>query len=315
MADYGRIKEGLLKSGLPLESMIAEDIDSLSAKLPHPLINMGEHSFGRRDAALPGSVDFLVTYDLDIENCDFLQIAFLIESKYRTRGTRWYFIPSPLKDSGMEFFVENFVSKGKCSRKTFPMRVPPLNDTTIPISGKGTEIYSNGEVNQKSISEALHQLMFAASSLLTRAFLGEKDLLKAMHSRGINIEGRSFHSLICPMIVTNSDFCTLEGVNIERIEQSTKPDDIAKSEKIVVYSTPRPPLYVARYIKEDVARDVESMLHPEDIGRNWAGVLAEYSVFFPSRFYIVGYRSLVEFMEKYITFASSLLAFACRKNK
>lgn len=318
MADYGQIKQGLLKSGLPLELMIAETIDLLSAKLPHPLINGGEYFFERREAALPSSIDFLVTYDLDISDCDFVQIVFLIESKYRVRGTGWYFMPNPMKDPGMEFFVENFLSEGKCNRKTFPSLAPPLNDVTIPILGKGIEIYSNGKRNEKSINEAIHQLMFAASSSLTRAFYPEKSLLDIMRKRGINIEGRSFHSLLCPMIVTNSDFYTLEDISIEEIEQSDKLEDIAKCKRTAVHSTPKPPLYVSRYIKEDVAREVESILALEYRGRNLARALdflTEYSILFPSRYYIVNYQSLTEFLEKYITFAGSLLNLACRKGK
>ncbi|MEM2972048.1 MAG: hypothetical protein QW270_06465 [Candidatus Bathyarchaeia archaeon] len=183
-----KIKEELLKSGSPLESVVAKSIDSVSSNLPRKLVNHGEYFFERQSDAFPNSVDFLVTYDLDVEDCDFVQLVFVIECKYRTRGTGWYFTPNPVGDSGMEFFVENFFSRGKCNWKTFPSAVPPLNDTKIPIVGKGIEVYGNGQRNEKSINEGIHQLMFATSSLLSRAFFSEDQLLEIMLQKsGINI--------------------------------------------------------------------------------------------------------------------------------
>jgi hypothetical protein len=105
--NYRKIKEELLKSGLPLESMVAKSIESISSNVPRRLINHGEYFFERQNDAFPNSVDFLVTYDLDVADCDFVQLVFVIECKYRTQGTGWYFTPNPIRDSEMEFFVEN----------------------------------------------------------------------------------------------------------------------------------------------------------------------------------------------------------------
>jgi hypothetical protein len=203
MKSYSKIKQALLKSSLPLEAVVARSLASLSSSLPQPLINHGEYFFERPESELPGSVDFLLTHDLDIKDCDFLQLVFLIECKYRTRGTIWFFTQNPLKDAGMELFIENFVSKGKCSRKTFPSLAPPLAEK-LPIAGKGIEVYSNGEKNEKSIRQEIHQLMFAASNMLHRAFLSESSIMRNMANRGIDIKGRSYHSLVCPILATSS---------------------------------------------------------------------------------------------------------------
>ena len=160
-ANYSRIKIELLKSGLPLEAMVAESINSLSKKLSLPLLNTGEYFFKRDECELPLSVDFQVVCDVDVPYCDFIEIAFLIECKYRTKGTGWYFTKNHLNDAGQEFFIENFFSKGKCNRKNFSAFTPPLNCPDIPVAGKGVEIYGNGEDNKKSITEGIHQLMFA----------------------------------------------------------------------------------------------------------------------------------------------------------
>jgi hypothetical protein len=313
MNDYEKIKTELLKSGLPLESTIAESIESLSAKLPKPLVNHGEHFFERQETELPSSIDFVVTYDLDIEGCDFTQIAFLIECKYRTKGTGWYFIGNPLKDAGMEFFVENFFSSERCNQKTFPVLLPPLNDANIPIAGKGTEIYGNGKGNEKSIHEALHQLMFASSSLLTRAFFEEKRLAEPYSEKGIDIRGRSFHSLLCPVVVTTASLNFLRA-NVENVEQSKKPQDICSSENIVVYSTPTPPPYVTKYVKKVVFENVTPLL---PLGTNEQGVaryLIEHSTLTPSRFYFINYRNVEIFLQKYIALAISSLEYVRKKN-
>ncbi|MEM3566141.1 MAG: hypothetical protein QXK18_04635 [Candidatus Bathyarchaeia archaeon] len=311
---YPRIKEELLKSGLPLESMVAKSIDVISSELPRKLINHGEYFFERQSDAFPNSVDFIVTYDLDVDGCDFVQLVFAVECKYRTRGTGWYFAPNPVGDSGMEFFVENFFSKGKCNWKTFPSTIPPLNDTKIPIVGKGVEIYSNGQRNEKSINEGIHQLMFSTSSLLSRAFFSENLMLEVMLQKsGINLKGRSFHSLLCPIIVTTADIHFLKDLTIERIEQSEKLEDFSSSEKIVVYSTPNPPPYVKRYIMENVAKDITSMLPLNVSTRDLFDFLTRYSTFHPSRFYILNYRNFEDFIKKYIAFAETMLIYACRR--
>jgi len=310
--DYSKIKEELLKSGLPLESMVATFIDSVSSKLPRELINHGEYFFERQISEFPNSVDFVVTYDLDVEDCDFIQIVFVIECKYRTRGTGWYFTPNPLRDPGMEFFVENFFSRGKCSWEKFPSHAPPLNDINLPIVGKGIEIYGNGQRNEKSINEGIHQLMFAVSSFLSRAFISEDKLLEAMQKRGIDIKGRSFHTLLCPILVTTADIYFLKELTIEKVEQSRKHEDISSTEKIVVYSAPKPPLYIQRYIKVNVARDVSSKSPLEVPTRDLLDLLNKYSTFHPSRFYIMNYQSFEDFIKKYIAFATSMLMYACR---
>lgn len=316
MKDYSKIKLTLLKSGLPLESMVAEAINSMSSKFPHPLLNHGEYFFKRQEAQLPHSIDFQVTHDLDIKDCDFIQVVFLIECKYCTKGTGWYFSSSPLKDAGMEFFVENFFSKGKCNRKTFPSLIPPLNDKAIPIAGKGIEIYSNGQRNEKTITEGIHQLMFACCDSLSRAFFREEDMQKAMEDRGIDIKGRSFHSLLCPVIVTTSDLLFLKNPSIEKVEQSERLEDISDVKEIITYSTPKPPLYVRRYITGTVAEDIKSLLYSiSEAEKTRAEIyLLNYSLLNPSRYYIVNYREFEAFLEDYISLATSMLYHACNKS-
>lgn len=313
MEKYSKIKDELLKSGLPLESMVADSVSSLSAKLPSPLINMDEYFFERSESELALSVDFQVMHDLDIENCDFVEIAFLIECKYRTQGTGWYFIDSPLRDAGMEFFVENFFSKGKCNRKNFPVLIPPLNISDTPIVGKGTEIYSNGKGNEKSITEGIHQLMFACCSSLSRAFISEEEMRKTMMDRKIDITNRSWHSLLCPVLVTTADLYYLKKPAIEKIEHSEKVGDICSCEGLIAYSTPKPPLYVSRYIREHVFQDVKPMLISETDKKRAMIYLSNYSLFYPSRYYILNYRYIERFLKEYIDFASSMLAYASKK--
>jgi hypothetical protein len=315
MVDLNKIKMDLLKSGLPLELMISKFISDLSPKLPRPLVNNGEYFYERPEAEMPLSIDFVVTYDLDIKECDFVQIVFLIESKYRTRDTKWFFVPNPLNDAGMEFFIENFVSEGRASRKSFPMLAPPLNDNSVPVLGRGIEIYSDGSRNEKSLSEGFHQLMFAAASLLTRAFLNMGLLTGVMRKRGIDITGRSFHSLLCPVLVTTADIRVLKAVDIDSVEQSKNAEDFSDVVKVATYSTPTPPLYVRKYITKDVAKDVESTLPLEAVGRDWLGYLKEYALFFPSRYYVVNFQSITEFIQKYIDYATVMLKLACNLRK
>lgn len=314
MEDYGKIKMQLLKSGLPLESMVADCIDSLSGKLRRPLLNHGEYFFERAEASFPLSVDFLVTHDLDITDCDFLQIAFLIECKYCTRGAGWYFMENPMKDAGEEFFVQNFFTKGKVSTRNFPVLVPPLNDSKIPVVGRGTEIYSNGDRNEKTITEGVHQLMFACCASLMRAFIKEEDTYKTyLENRKIDIKNRSIHSLLCPVLVTTVDLHVLSKPTIDKVEQSTKIEEISGCEELVVYSTPKPPLYVGRYVRETLSENIKFMFST-DLERTRAlTYLTRMTILNPSRYYILNYHYLETFLKGYIDLASSMLSYACKK--
>jgi len=319
MEKYSKIKDELLKSGLPLESMVADSVRSLSAKLPSPLLNTGQYFFERSESELANSVDFQVVYDLDIKNCDFVEIAFLIECKYRTKGTGWLFTDSPLKDAGMEFFVENFFSKGKCGKENFPVLAPPLNNSDIPAVGKGIEIYSNGNRNEKSITEGIHQLMFACCSSLSRAFFSEEQMRKPMMDRKIDITNRSWHSLLCPVLVTTANLYHVKNPTIEKIEESEKLEDICSREALVAYSTPRPPPYVGRFIREQVFQEIKGMVSLEGkpnskTDESHARIyLTNLSFLNPSRYYIVDYGRFGSFLKDYIDFASSMVSYASKK--
>lgn len=270
--------------------------------------------YERQGIELPFSVDFNVIHDLDIEECDVMEIAFLIECKYCIRGIKWFFIANPLKDAGMEFFIENFFDKGKCNQKTFPCLSTPLFDQSIPVLGKGVEIYANGQRNEKAITEAIHQLMFGTSSQLIRAFFREDEQSNVMIERGINIKGRSFHSLICPIIVTTTDVRILEDADIGKLEKSQRVEEISTNKNISVFSTPRPPPYIRRYITKDVARDASVFVSSGVLKTKMQTYLTRYSTLFPSRYYLVNNQYLTIFIKRYIDYARKMLTYACGKN-
>jgi len=105
----------------------------------------------------------------------------------------------------------------------------------------------------------------------------------------------------------------LKYLTIEKVEQSRKVEDISSAEKVVVSSIPKPPHYVERYIKENVARNVRSILPFNVSTRDLLDFLNTYSTFHPSRYYILNYQGFEDFIKKYIDFAISLLMYACRR--
>jgi hypothetical protein len=303
---YNKIKEELLKSGLPLESVVLRSLLFLSPELTQPLLYHGEFFYKRSETELPGSLDLLFTYDMDLKECDFIQLVFLIECKYRTRGTTWFFTPNQIGDPGMEFFIENFFNKGKCTRKTFPSMAPPLG-RAVSLVDKGVEIYSDGNRNEESIKKGLHQLMFGAASLLRRAFFKTEGLVETMDDRKINIRGRPLHTLICPLLVTTAGLRVLTEPSIETIEKSKNPDEVSKIEELVVL-TNYPPLYLREYVTNEVLKDALSFseMTPADT-RSAKSFLMESSMFHPSRYYVIDIHSLLSFIPEYLTFIESLL--------
>ena len=312
MNGYSNFKKHFLKSGLPLEATIAFEIDEISSKFPKPLINHGECFFQRDEVDFPHSVDFMVTHDLDLKDCDFVQIAFLLECKYSTRGTKWCFMYNPSKDAGEELFVENFFSHDKCRKANVHTTSPPLNDKSIPIVGKGISVNDGGK-NQHTITNGIHQLMFASANQIGRAFVKEETVTKSMKKRGIDINGRGIHSIVVPVLITTSDLHFLTVNNVEEIETSNKLEDVTKAQQILLYSTPNPPNYVKKYILENVFQSCKNNISNEPSVVKRAEIfLRYYSLFFPSRYYIINYKNFSKFVTRYISFASKLLEDACK---
>ena len=110
---------------------------------------------------------------------------------------------------------------------------------------------------------------------------------KAMLDRGIDITGRSWHSLVCPILLTNADLYFLNNPTIDNIEQSNKVKDVAKACDTIAFSTPRPPLYVRNYIMEHIAKEIRSRFPPKAISESrLMSYLFNTSNLNPSRYYI-----------------------------
>jgi len=315
---WAKIKEGILKSGLPLELEVRNLIDSISNKFR--LTNHGEYFFELKEGELPSSVDFKIVSDaVDLgQDFDFVQIHFLIECKYRTRNTRWFFVPEPTMDSGDEFFIENIAFKGKIRWENFSGHADLLGKNFLV--GKGVEMAGNGRRYSEGIRDGFYQLSFAAASHLgTFSITPVPSLIKTYQkSRGINLKNRSFHALVCPMLVTNAEILALKNIGISEIERSGKVEEVAERHDVLLHRS-HPSPQIQRYITQSVLkRALESLPSiglPDFPKERVESNVWKLVTFYPSRFYVVKVGALPVFIEDYIAFIRKLTEFAHEQAK
>jgi len=311
---WSKIKEGILKSGLPLELAVCNLIDSISNRFR--LINHGEYFFELKEGEPPSSVDFKITSDaVDLgQDFDFVQIHFLIECKYRTRNTRWFFVPEPTMDSGDEFFIENIAFKGKIGWKSFSRHADLLGRNLLV--GKGVEIAGNGKRYSEGIRDGIDLFAFAAASHLSlNPIIRVPELVETYRkSRGIDLENRSVHTVVCPILVTNAEVLTLKNVDISDIEQSKEIEEMAERHDALLhrsYQSPQIRRYITQFMLKETLESLPYMglwsaLPKERVESN----LWQHVTFHPSRFFVIKVEALPSFIESYIAFIKKLTEFA-----
>lgn len=211
-------KDALLKSGLPLEY----EVKAFLEREKKCLITW-EQSYLR-----PDDDGVIKEFSYDI-NASYIKspydVEFMTECKYRTEGTKWFFMPEEY--GGMdEIHLTCFMHAIDYfhSWSWDWNQYMPYCEMLGPLCSKGIEIYSNGENNSKSIRQAVSQLSYA----LAKQIIGTI-------SDHIDEHGIRFREILIPVIVTTADlFRFKENITIEDIKKCSRPEDAAIKQELLI---------------------------------------------------------------------------------
>ena len=236
MADsFKRLKDSILKSGIPLES-------SITGKLPKfEIDDWGEFQYEREGKLF--STDILGIRRLQIGTFGRLNVNFLFECKYKNRGHKWFFIEFPddevfsLTRSYSNAFYDPLFrgmlkfQKKKLAKNSALNEFRNANFFDLPTVTKGVDICGTNS-DENVIKEARAQSVFAACAqghndrhIISSMILSE--LSKVSQSRDWGSVPMA--SLCLPIVVTTAEIWKVRaGVTLEVIENSKDINELGE---------------------------------------------------------------------------------------
>lgn len=208
--------ESFLKSGLPLEHMIAMKLRSedwrVSANLEYPRAG--------RDVAKWFEVDLLARRrekNLDTELC------LLIECKYHDMSRFWMFMPTTVNE-GRLFERGDAQFLNCCPAQTLKA---PLNDRFMkltPTSSLGVVLSRSGQKQVNALRTAIQQLSHALVPVMMPRMMSRIDMILT-ELPGLGID----NSVVIPMVITNAALYRLrpDVQDLATIRDTEKPEDVA----------------------------------------------------------------------------------------
>jgi hypothetical protein len=234
-------KDGLLRSSLPLEQLVAEVLAKRKFYV------CGEYSYLRKNEngiETEFSVDLEAFELLPEKGGSWGNLRLLVECKYNYPSVRWVFASHVNPENLVGGVIRCF--DHLCTQTIDDERLVPF-DHDLEYCVTGVELHENGEVNRQSITRATHQLRYAIlASVLREAEIqieewNDVDLAAALY---------------CPIIVTTSQLYVLNtGITLEMFQNANDIDEIATGVDSLVISKENGPQF-DREITQDL-----SMLH------------------------------------------------------
>ncbi|AYB30819.1 hypothetical protein [Chryseolinea soli] len=215
-------KKFLLKSGLPFEYEVKECFAKSDCTV------WDEYYYLKEDE---NNVEKEFSYDLDANTWrDGCSIDFMVECKYKTEPTKWFFTPDPYAYQ-QEVNRNSFLHPmDHFTKQKFLFNNPPFDKVVEeplgPFCLKGIEILKNDGV-EVNITRAISQLSYA--------FVDK--IISAMDSQ-LNIE--SFFETVflhVPIIITNAELHLLKtNVTTKEIEDSKSIEEISTKHNFLFYN-------------------------------------------------------------------------------
>lgn len=216
-------KKHLLKSGLPFEYEVKECFVKNGCTV------WDEYSYLKRDE---NDIEKEFSYDLDANTWQGgHSIDFMVECKYKTEPTKWFFTPDPYsyqQDLNKNSFfhpVDHF------TKNTFLFnRVPFDNvfeEALGPFCLKGVEILKDQPI-EVNISRAISQLSYAFIDKVISAFSSQLNKDVEMFSDSIFLQ--------IPMIITNADLHLInQNITTKDIENASSIEEISSQHDFLIF--------------------------------------------------------------------------------
>jgi|AntAceMinimDraft_16_1070373.scaffolds.fasta_scaffold16123_1 hypothetical protein len=216
-------KKHLLKSGLPFEYEVKECFVKCGCTV------WDEYSYLKRDE---NNIEKEFSYDLDANAWNGgHSIDFMIECKYKTEPTKWFFTPDPysyqqeLNQNSFFHPVDHF------TKNTFPFnRVPfdkVINEPLGPFCLKGVEIFYKQPI-EINISRAIKQLSYAFIDKIISAFSSQLDEEIKMFNDSVFLQ--------IPLIITNADLHLInENITTKEIKKANSIEEISTEHDFLIF--------------------------------------------------------------------------------
>ncbi|MEX0778838.1 MAG: hypothetical protein WD037_03840 [Balneolales bacterium] len=220
-------KNGLLKTGLPLEYVAANILNDLEHNI------FGEYPYIRPDetgSSKEFSIDIRTHKCIDSEDRLFV-LDMLVECKYRQPETNWIFSPYPSDTMpiGLIHSTEDLV----------PIRLHGESvwefEESIGYCVNGIELVNNGSGNKKGAMHGVFQLRYGMPTLLKNNY---EHTIDHTWSNGRDLD------FLCPILVTTADLRVIKpSLELENFTLASELDDITEiREAVILNERPGPQL-------------------------------------------------------------------------
>ena len=294
-------KDALLTSSLPLEYSVTELLKKFGVS------DAAEFKYER-----PNETGQMVTFSIDIHgskalNKNRISVEMFVECKYRHPSTQWVFLPHSFASPKDVCFEDTFISLDDlCQQYGLNWGAYNPASMTNVICGKGIELYENGEINTKTIRQAISQLQY---SLVAKA----RDCMWQQIDDIFGDPGQIF--VLVPWIVTTAELWRLKpGTTVERIREESELKDVAEQvEFLLVRELPDNDLkrYSEEFLRKnflepDVKR-IDQLLKEQQSRRafSFSHLVRTYAETYPCTFWVGHYgaietrlRNMFSFFEK-----------------
>lgn len=243
----GKLKDAILKSGIPLEVSVSQKLSK------YDLIDWGELTYQREGKLF--STDIKISKTINIKKNRGLHVTFIIECKYKDPSHNWYFMnfPTRFKYSFREEVTNAVFDRMGFALQDRGLKAEEFADGTrgfahfrrthlfnLPKVNKGVEIHGKKH-HPDSIRKALYQSLYGAMASQKGAIDHIKEMREELEYSQVT-DPMEFHgivpiaSLVVPIIVTTANIYRFDEET--RLEQIKNTDDITslfQEQKGVVY--------------------------------------------------------------------------------
>lgn len=200
-------KTSLLKTGLPLEHLVAEQLSNKGFEIK------GEYSYIRKNEQ-----NINTEFSVDLHASKLIKkgkdnywadLNFLVECKYNYRGVKWIFSPHS-KESYIAGGVLNTFDQ-LCTRKLNNTKLINALDDDLYYCVKGIELHET-DSNAQSITRGLYQLKYAVPQLA-----------KSIHQFQMFMMNDEdlYISFVCPILVATASLYVMKSdLNLNQIEEA-----------------------------------------------------------------------------------------------
>lgn len=220
-------KDLLLKSSLPLEHSVAEELARQKWYV------WGQYAYAR-DNETGVSVDFSVDLEASKEYSNksgiHSNLQILIECKYASPGVKWVFLPYPSTAqlfSGAVRILDQAANKRVTDRNSFESV-----EDGLEYCIRGISIFDSG-FDENAIHRGAHQLRYAMPRLVAQTLSSQATDL---HDEDITI------GFGCAILVTTAPLFTLnEGLSLEDIYSATHIEEVITEQEALILWDSRAP--------------------------------------------------------------------------